>query len=70
VRAENRSKSDAERQGCKINMRRCGEEKMDDPISPTRRTLLKAGAATLATPVAAPIAHRSSQGFTGFLSRS
>src|ERR1700746_2940795 len=29
---------------------------MDDPISPARRTLLKAGAATLATPVAAAIA--------------
>jgi hypothetical protein len=70
VRAEDRSKSDAERQGCKINMRRCGEETMDDPISPARRTLLKAGAVTLATAVAAAIAHRSSQGFTGFLSRS
>src|SRR5262245_36388018 len=33
-----------------------GEETMDDPISPARRTLLKAGAATLATPVAAAIA--------------
>src|SRR5262249_47980913 len=32
------------------------EETMDDPISPARRTLLKAGAATLATPVAAAIA--------------
>jgi len=29
---------------------------MDDPISPARRTLLKAGPATLATPVAAAIA--------------
>ena len=29
---------------------------MNDPISPARRTLLKAGAATLATPVAAAIA--------------
>jgi hypothetical protein len=29
---------------------------MEDPISPARRTLLKAGAATLATPVAAAIA--------------
>lgn len=29
---------------------------MDDPISPSRRILLKAGAATLATPVAAAIA--------------
>jgi hypothetical protein len=29
---------------------------MDDPILPARRTLLKAGAATLATPVAAAIA--------------
>src|SRR5262249_25746806 len=40
----------------KINMPRYGEETMDDPISPARRTLLKAGAATLATPVAAAIA--------------
>jgi hypothetical protein len=40
----------------KINMRTYGEETMDDPISPARRTLLKAGAATLATPVAAAIA--------------
>src|SRR6516165_11167115 len=37
-------------------MRTYGEETMDDPISPARRTLLKAGAATLATPVAAAIA--------------
>jgi len=29
---------------------------MDDPISPARRTLLMAGAATLVTPVAAAIA--------------
>ncbi len=29
---------------------------MEDPISPARRTLLKAGAVTLATPVAAAIA--------------
>src|ERR1700736_5554387 len=40
----------------KINMRTCGEETMDDPISPARRTLLKAGAVALATPVAAAIA--------------
>ena len=29
---------------------------MEDPISPARRTLLKAGAVTLATPVAAAMA--------------
>src|SRR6202040_2169714 len=40
----------------KINLRTYGEETMDNPISPARRTLLKAGAATLATPVAAAIA--------------
>src|SRR5262249_35167484 len=35
---------------------------MDDPISPARRTLLKAGAATLATPVAAAIAQPAAAG--------
>jgi hypothetical protein len=43
---------------------------MDDPISPGAADFAQGGVATLATPVAAAIAHRSSQGFTGSLSRS
>ena len=41
---------------CQWPARQCGRETMEDPISPARRTLLKAGAVTLATPVAAAIA--------------
>src|SRR5262249_5291737 len=40
----------------KVDLHAYGRETMEDPISPARRTLLKAGAVTLATPVAAAIA--------------